>query len=228
MRNYLEACTVPTVHIGQAELPRLIMGIHPYDGCSYVDPDRDAENLQAFGRTAQVAEVLRYTVESAGITVAQVDHMLPELDRLHLQAIWEAERLAGIQIGLVAYILIPISLDGADVTYSSRAHATLYAHDERVARPGRSECHDAALSHPSKEVGRALGSECGLCREEECDEEQQRSRPARREHSVHPFASGAARVSGRRAANQWWSSRGRIGRALNSRTSAASASVMAL
>jgi hypothetical protein len=132
MRSYLEACTVPTVHIGQAELPRLIMGIHPYDGCSYVDPDRDAENLRAFGRTAQVAEVLRYTVESAGVTVAQVDHMLPELDRLHLQAIWEAERLAGVQIGLVAYILVPISLDGADVTYSSRAHATLYAHDEHI------------------------------------------------------------------------------------------------
>ncbi|MBL7199600.1 MAG: hypothetical protein ISS56_05585 [Anaerolineae bacterium] len=132
MRSYLEACALPTVHIGKAELPRLIMGIHPYDGCSYVDRDRDAENLCAFGRTAQVAEVLRYAVESAGVTVAQVDHMLPALNRLHLQAIWEAERLTGIQIGLVAYILIPISLDGTDVTYSSRAHATLYAHDERV------------------------------------------------------------------------------------------------
>ena len=132
MKSYLEACTVPTTLIGQAELPRLIMGIHPYDGCSYVDGDRDAENLLAFDRAGKVSKVLRYAVEEAGVTVAQVDHMLPALNRLHLQAIWETERLAGIQIGLVAYILIPIALDGIEVTYSSRAHATLYAHDEQV------------------------------------------------------------------------------------------------
>ena len=33
MRTYLEGCGVPTTQIGQAEIPRLIMGIHPYDGC---------------------------------------------------------------------------------------------------------------------------------------------------------------------------------------------------
>jgi hypothetical protein len=29
MKSYLEGCTVPTTQIGQAEIPRLIMGIHP-------------------------------------------------------------------------------------------------------------------------------------------------------------------------------------------------------
>ena len=132
MRSYLEACTVPTVHIGKAELPRLIMGIHPYDGCSYVDRARDADNLRAFGRVGPVADVLRYAVEEVGVTVAQVDHMFPVLNRLHLQAIWETERVTSTQIGLVAYLLIPITLDGKEVTYSDRAHSTLYAHDERV------------------------------------------------------------------------------------------------
>ena len=132
MKSYLEACGVPTTRIGEVELPRLIMGIHPYDGCSYVDRERDAQNLRAFGRAAAVAEVLRYAVEECGITAVQVDHMIPDLNRLHLQALWETERLTGVQIGLVAYLLIPISLDGAEVTYSDRAHATLYAHDERA------------------------------------------------------------------------------------------------
>jgi hypothetical protein len=45
VKSYLQACQVPTTHIGQVELPRLIMGIHPYDGCSYVDRDRDQDNL---------------------------------------------------------------------------------------------------------------------------------------------------------------------------------------
>ena len=132
MSSYLEACKVPTIRVGQVALPRLIMGIHPYDGCSYVDRARDAENYRGFNRVGKVAEVLRYAVEDAGVTVAQVDHMSPALNRLHLQAIWETEQETGIQIGLVAYILIPVTLRGEAVAYSDRAHATFYAHDQRV------------------------------------------------------------------------------------------------
>lgn len=130
MKSYLEANRLPTVRIGQVELPRLIMGIHPYDGCSYVDGARDRENLARFDQVAKVSHVLRYAVEEEGLTVVQGDHMIPTLNRLHLQALWETERLTGTQIGLVAYMLVPIKLDGIDITYSERAHATLYAHDE--------------------------------------------------------------------------------------------------
>ena len=54
------------------------------------------------------------------ITAAQVDHMLPNLDRLHPQAIWETEQHTDTQIGLLAYILIPITLDGEAMSYSQR------------------------------------------------------------------------------------------------------------
>ena len=126
MKTYLEGCGVPTTQIGQAEIPRLIMGIHPYDGCSYQHKERDAENFRAFSRVQSVADVLRYAVEEGGITAVQVDHMLPELDRLHLQAIWETEQQTATQIGMVAYILIPVTLDGEIVSYSERAHSTFY------------------------------------------------------------------------------------------------------
>jgi hypothetical protein len=131
MRSYLEANNLPTVKIGPVELPRLIMGIHPYDGCSYVDKARDAANLARFGQVGNVSKVLGYAVEEQGLTVVQVDHMLPDLDRLHLQAIWETERQVNVRFGLIAYILVPILLDGEDITYSNRTHATLYAYDER-------------------------------------------------------------------------------------------------
>jgi hypothetical protein len=132
MKSYLEANNLPTVHIGQVELPRLIMGIHPYDGCSYVDSQRDHENLLRFDQAGKVSQVLQYAVKEEGLTTIQVDHMLPSLDRLHLQAIWETERQTDTQLGLIAYILVPIKLDGKDITYSKRAHATLYAHDAAV------------------------------------------------------------------------------------------------
>lgn len=133
MKSYLEGCGVPTAPIGAVEVPRLIMGIHPYDGCSYQHPERDAENFARFSSVDRVTEVLRCAVEEAGITAAQIDHMLPELDRLHLQAVWETQQQLQQQIGLVAYIFIPINLDGEQVSYSPRAHATLYAHGERLA-----------------------------------------------------------------------------------------------
>ena len=109
MKSYLEGCTVPTTQIGQAEIPRLIMGIHPYDGCSYQNKQRDEKNFRAFSRVEPVADVLRCAIEEGGITAVQVDHMLPKLDRLHLQAIWGAEQQTDTQIGMVAYILIPIT-----------------------------------------------------------------------------------------------------------------------
>ena len=132
MKSYLEGCGVPTTRVGEAEVPRLIMGIHPYDGCSYQSAERDADNLRAFGQVSKVVEVLRYAVEEEGVTAAQVDHMLPELDRLHLQALWETERHADTRIGLLAYILVPITLNGEMMSYSERAHATFYAHNDRV------------------------------------------------------------------------------------------------
>ena len=56
MRGYLEASDLPMVRVGDIELPRLIMGIHPYDGCSYVSRERDAENLRRFDTAAKVAD----------------------------------------------------------------------------------------------------------------------------------------------------------------------------
>ena len=132
MQSYLEACGVPTAKVGKAEVPRLIMGIHPYDGCSYQDEKRDAENFEAFGRVENVANVIKVAVDEAGITAVQVDHMLATLDRLHLQAVWEAEQQLQKRIAMVAYILVPIVLDGEIVSYSPKVHATFYQHNERV------------------------------------------------------------------------------------------------
>ncbi len=132
MKSYLEGCGVPTTIVGNVEIPRLIMGIHPYDGCSYQDKARDEENARTFDRVGKVAEVIGCAVREAGVTAVQVDHMNAELDRLHLQAIREAEQDTDTRIGMVAYILIPVVLDGEVVAYSDRAHATFYACDEKV------------------------------------------------------------------------------------------------
>jgi hypothetical protein len=133
MKTYLEGCGVPTTCVGQTEVPRLIMGNHPYDGISYVSRERDAWNLCTFDRAAKVSKVLRYAVEQAGLTVTFVAHERPARNRLHLQAIWETEQQTGVEIGMIAHIHIPVMLDGELVMSTKRARATLHAHSERLA-----------------------------------------------------------------------------------------------
>jgi|TARA_B100000809_G_scaffold240286_1_gene262490 hypothetical protein len=146
VKSYLEGCGVPTATVGNAEVPRLIMGIHPYDGCSYQDANRDQENFGRFSRVGHVTEVLRCAVEESGLTVVQVDHMLPELDRLHLQAVWETQQQTQTELGMVAYILIPIMLDGELVSSSERAHSTFYGHNDKLAGAAfREHMHNDAI-----------------------------------------------------------------------------------
>ena len=121
--------SIPTTPFGKINFPRLTMGIHPFDGVSYQSVERDAENLKLFGEVNHVADIITHAVQNFGFTVAQVDHMNPELNRLHLQAIWETERRLQTEIGRLAYILIPITLNGEIIAYSERAHSTLFGYD---------------------------------------------------------------------------------------------------
>ncbi len=38
---------IPTTRLGNIDFPRLVMGLHPYDGCSYQDAKRDAQTCAA-------------------------------------------------------------------------------------------------------------------------------------------------------------------------------------
>ena len=48
------------------------------------------------------------------------------------QAVWEAEQQTQTRMGMVAYILIPIMLDGEIISSSDRAYATFYAHNDKA------------------------------------------------------------------------------------------------
>lgn len=123
MKTYLEACQVPTVAIGPIEIPRLIMGIHPFDGYGYVSPARDQEMLAHFSRFDRIVEVLSYAV-GEGITAVQSDHTATHLNRQHLTAIWKVQEQTSVQIAIIPFLLVPLVLDGQPID-QRRVHATL-------------------------------------------------------------------------------------------------------
>lgn len=122
MRTYLEACQVPTARVGSVEVPRLIMGIHPFDGCGYVSAERDRQMLEHFADTQRIVDVLAW-VAGQGITMVQVDHMVPHLNRQHLTAVWKASTQAQIGIGTIPFIVVPLTLDGRPLE-TRRVYAT--------------------------------------------------------------------------------------------------------
>lgn len=127
MKTYLEACKVPTVRVGDLKIPRLIMGIHPFDGCGYVSPQRDREMLDHFSDVQRIVDVLACAT-GHGITVVQTDHMVPHLNRQHLTAIWKAQRQTGVEIGTIPFLVVPLMLDGRPVD-QKRVHATFDKND---------------------------------------------------------------------------------------------------
>jgi hypothetical protein len=123
MKSYLDGCKVPTAAVGQVEIPRLIMGIHPFDGYGYMGPERDRAMLAYFADFERIVEVLKYAV-GEGVTMVQSDHMAAHLDRQHLVAVWKAQQLTGVQIGIIPFLLVPLTLDGRPID-QRRLHATL-------------------------------------------------------------------------------------------------------
>ncbi|MBG82220.1 MAG: hypothetical protein CL791_02775 [Chloroflexi bacterium] len=121
--------SIPTFPLNKLDFPKLSLGIHPYDGVSYKSDTEDNKNLKLFSTVSSITEVMCHAVQNFGFSYVQVDHMNPDLNRLHLQAIWETERRLKTSLGLVAYILIPINLNGENISYSDRTHATLFKYD---------------------------------------------------------------------------------------------------
>ena len=123
MKRYLEACRVPTVMIGEVEAPRLIMGLHPFDGYGYVSAERDRANLEYFSEFQRIVDILNYVAEE-GIPFAQTDHMEPHLNRQHLVALWKSMSQTGIEIGTIPFLVVPVTLDGKPLEHE-RVYATL-------------------------------------------------------------------------------------------------------
>ena len=130
MKTYLEACTVPTTQIGDVEVPRLIMGIHPFDGYGYVSAEKDDFNAEHFSRVQRIVDVIAYAA-SQGITAVQTDHMAGHLDRQHLTAVWKASVQAEVALATVPFLLVPVALDG-NLLEQRRVYATLDLHSHQA------------------------------------------------------------------------------------------------
>ena len=46
--------SIPNTKLGEIYFPKLVMGIHPFDGVSYKSSEQDRINLKMFGKSLNV------------------------------------------------------------------------------------------------------------------------------------------------------------------------------
>jgi hypothetical protein len=144
LRSYIDVCKVPLVNIAGKRVPKLIQGIHPFDGMTYVSAEKDQECRRMYMDVTKTAEILRYAVLEAGIPVPQVDQDIPDLNRLHLSALTMIMEEAEIEIPVIPYIELPLRLRGEKLD-PKRIFATYDEHDLSL---GGEEYRDHFLNDP--------------------------------------------------------------------------------
>ena len=55
--------SIPNTKLGEIYFPKLVMGIHPFDGVSYKSSEQDRINLKMFGNVTSVSKVIKFAVE---------------------------------------------------------------------------------------------------------------------------------------------------------------------
>ena len=144
MRSYIDVCKVPFVNIAGKKVPKLIQGIHPFDGMTYISQEKDQECRRIYMDVTKTVEILRYAILEAGIPVPQVDQDIPDLNRLHLSALTMIMEEAEIEIPVIPYIELPLRLKGEKLD-SKRIFST---YDQHNLRLGGEEYRDHFLNDP--------------------------------------------------------------------------------
>ena len=144
MRSYIDVCKVPLVNIAGKRVPKLIQGIHPFDGMTYVNAEKDQECRRIYMDVTKTVEILKYAILEAGIPVPQVDQDIPDLNRLHLSALTMIMEEAKIEIPVIPYIELPLRLKGKKLD-PKRIFATYDKHNLGL---GGEEYRDHFLNDP--------------------------------------------------------------------------------
>ena len=137
-------CKVPLVNIAGKRVPKLIQGIHPFDGMTYISQEKDQECRRTYMDVTKTVEILRYAILEAGIPVPQVDQDIPDLNRLHLSALTMIMEEEEIEIPVIPYIELPLRLRGEKLD-PRRIFAT---YDQHNLRLGGEEYRDHFLNDP--------------------------------------------------------------------------------
>ncbi len=135
MRDYISACNLPLLKIGETILPQAILGHLPFIGESYQGLKKNMEYKRRFSNIKNTVKVLRFAVERYGVTVIAAG-VAPDkptgLNKLFFKALKETEKVTKVKIAIVPCIQIPLKIDGEPVDVYRRWLTYFQAEKRRV------------------------------------------------------------------------------------------------
>ena len=147
----LEEHKIPCVKIGNALVPRLILGHLPFVGESYQGLDRNQEYIERFSNVKNTIRFLQEAVEKFGVTVVgAMPATESRLAKLFLDAVKETIKRIGVEIAIIPCVRIPLVIEGTPLD-DYRRWLTYYEIERKLAT---SKILDKYLEDPILVCGR--------------------------------------------------------------------------
>jgi hypothetical protein len=109
--SHVEVSELPTFEVGGVRVPRLILGNLPFLGESYQGPEKNRAYIERFSRVEATTELLRKAIAQYGLTTFSVmPPSMGPLSSLFFQALEVASKETGVEPGLVACFMIPLTI----------------------------------------------------------------------------------------------------------------------
>lgn len=123
---------IPTVRMGQVDIPRLILGHLPFMGESYQGEERNRIYVQRFSNITNTINVIVRAIE-CGITTMAITSSKSPLSQLLREAVLEAIKRTGTNLSLLPCFSIPLTIDGRRVD-DYRRWLTYYEYEQRIVK----------------------------------------------------------------------------------------------
>ena len=107
MQSYIEASRFPLVDIAGRQIPRVILGQHPYDGTTYTSWERDQTFRTRWTSPQSMVELLKPIVQRFGLTATREVPTDTALSRWHQEAVRLTMKELDMEIALVLGTTLP-------------------------------------------------------------------------------------------------------------------------
>jgi hypothetical protein len=107
LKGYVEASGFPLTEIVGRKIPRIILGVHPYDATTYTSKERDEEYLRRWTGPRSMVELMKPVVERFGVTASRGFPSDSDLSRWHRGALRLTMDELDTEIAIVLGSILP-------------------------------------------------------------------------------------------------------------------------
>jgi len=133
VRGSPDVLQLPSIKVGNALVPRLILGHLPFVGESYQGAEKNKQYRERFSHPRNIVKILTRAISDYGVTAIAAMPAVENSPSAILQAaIRESVNVVGVDVALIPCFMIPLRIDGQPVN-DYRRWMTYYDVERKMA-----------------------------------------------------------------------------------------------